>query len=1106
MKLTCTVILFFHLFLIQHVHAQTRVTINLQSADLKKVLADIERQSSYHFVYSERKFPEQKKVNIDVKNEEVIKILREILANSGFTYTELANHLVVIAPVDEIVKIIKVNGKVINDKGEPLPGATIKVKGSTAGTPSDLDGAFSFEAPDRSTLLISYVGYQTQEIKIAGSSPCNIKLSASNVLNEIVVTALGIQKEEKKLGYSVSTISGDLFDKAKETNIAYSLEGQVAGLSINGVNGGPGSSARILLRGVTSFGASSPLFIINGVPIDNTQRGSANEWGGADFGDGISNINPDDVESLTVLKGQSASALYGARAANGVILITTKSGKKNSGFGVEFNTNSQIDKAVNTLDFQTIYGQGENGERPVNIQSAISTGNLGWGEKLDGRPTIQFDGKYYPYSAVTDNISKFYRTGYTNTNTVAFSSGGETGNFRLSLSNLGNKAIVRNSGLARKTVNLTANQNITDKLNINVVANYISESSNLKPNLSDGPMNPNNIEYLAANQDQAALSPGLDASGSELRWGNDPYVTNPYFVVNDFVNNVSRERLISSLLAKYTFTNWLYVQARLGDDVLHDDRLTVTPTGTAYSPAGAGGIDEQSNTKRSELNMDVLLGVKHDIIKDLLNFDITVGANIRKNQYEYTKLSGSPFILPHFYSISNVSTRSSTYAFKSNETHSAYYTADFSIKNYLTLNTTGRYDAYSTLPASNRGIFTPSVSASMLFSEFLHIPALDQGKLRLSYAQTSGEPADVYITEQYYTLNNTINGVLAGGFSDSLPNLFLKPYTLTETEIGTDLKFFNGRLGVDVAYFHRKTRNEIIKGDLDISTGYARRFIGTGSTQNNGIEVQVNGVPVKTANFSWAPSFNFTYVQNKILQTDGTAASSNISFGTYRPLNASTALVKGLPGPQIMANDYLRNSSGQIIFNANGLPLAGPRVPMGSAVPKIYGGLNNTFTYKKINLSFLIDYRYGNKILSATNYNSIYRGLNKLTLVGREGGVIGEGVTQTGAKNTVSVPAEIYYQALAQNISALNVLDGSFIKLRQVVLGYNFSKGFLIRSPFDGITVSLVARNLWTIMKHSDNIDPESGFSPDIKYAGIEGASLPSTHTYGININFKLKK
>jgi TonB-linked SusC/RagA family outer membrane protein len=1106
MKLTFTLILFFNLLITPTLYAQTHVTINLKLADFKKVLSAIERQSSYHFVYSERKIPALKKVDVNVDNEDVITLLNKILANSGFTYTELANHLVVIAPVDEIVNIVKVNGSVINEKGETLPGATVRVKGSTAGTPTDKNGLFSFEAPDQSTLQISYVGYQTQEIKVTGTSPITIQLSLSNILNEVVVTALGITKDERKLGYSVTTVSGDQLDKAKETNIAYSLEGLVAGLSINGVNGGPGSSARILLRGVTSFGAASPLFIINGIPIDNTQRGTANEWGGADFGDGISNINPDDVESLIVLKGQSASALYGARAANGVILITTKGGKKNSGFGVEVNTNFQFDKAVNTFDFQTAYGQGENGQRPVNIASAISTGNLGWGEKLDGKPTIQFDGKYYPYSAVNDNIQKFYRTGYTNTNTVAFNSGGETGGFRLSLSNLDNKGIIRNSGLSRKTINLTANQNITDKLSINVVANYISETSNLKPNLSDGPMNANNIQYLAANENQAALNPGYDSNGNELRWGNDPYVTNPYFVVNKFVNNIGRERLISSMVAKYNFASWLYAQARLGNDILYDNRLTVTPTGTAYSPGGAGGIDEQSNTKRSELNMDVLIGAKHDIIKNLLNFDISGGANIRKNSYEYTRLSGSPFIIPYFYDISNVSTKSSIYNYKSSETHSAYYTADFSIKNYLTLNTTGRYDAYSTLPASNRGIFTPSVSASMLFSELVHIPGLDQGKLRVSYAQTSGEPSDVYITSQYYTINNSINGVSAAGFSDSLPNFFLKPYTLTETEVGTDLKFFDGRLGFDMAYFYRKTKNEIIKSDLDVSSGYARRYIATGSTQNRGIEIELNGTPVKTPDFTWSPSFNFTFVQNKILQTDGTAASPNISFGTYRPLNAATALVKGLSGPQIMANDYLRNASGQIIFDAAGLPIAGPRIPMGSAVPKIYGGLTNNFSFKKISLSFLIDYRYGNKILSATNYYSIYRGLNKLTLAGRENGVIGDGVTITGEKNTVVVPAQTYYQGLAQNISALNVLDGSFIKLRQVTFGYTFSKGFLTGSPFEGITVSLVGRNLWTIMKHSDNIDPESGFSPDIKYAGIEGASLPPTHTYGININFKLKK
>lgn len=1106
MKIRFTLILFFILLSILTVHSQTRVTINLKSTDFKKVIAAIEHQSIYHFVYSERKIPVLNTTDVSFNGEEVTKVLDKILANSGFAYTELANHLIVIAPTDEIVSVIKIEGFVTDENGSPLVGATVKVKGSTLGSSTDTRGFFSFEAPSQSTLAVSFVGYVTKDVKPEGPMPLTVTLTVSNVLNEVVVTALGINKDERKVGYSVTTISGEVLDKAKESNIAYSLEGRVAGLSINGVNGGPASSARILLRGVTSFGASAPLFIINGIPIDNTQRGSANEWGGADFGDGISNINPDDVESMTVLKGQAASALYGARAANGVILITTKTGKKNSAFGVEFNTNYQADRAINTFNYQNTYGQGLYGIRPATVTSAISSGNFGWGEKLDGKPTIQFDGNYYPYSAVKNNINEFYRLGYTFTNTAAFSGGNDEGSFRLSLSSLNNGSIVRNSNLNRKTFNLSANQNVTSRLNINVVANYINETSNLKPNLSDSPFNVNNIQYLAANEDQAILAPGYTSDGSELRWNGDTYTTNPYFTVNRFINDVSRSRLISALTARYNFNQWFYTQLRIGDDILYDKRKTVTPTGTAYYPGGLGGLDEQSSTQRSEFNADLLLGAKHDIIPKVLNFDLSAGANLRKNTYEYTRLFGDPFILPYFYSYSNVSIKNSSYAYKGSETQSAYYSADFSLKDYLTLSTTGRYDTYSTLPSDNRSIFTPSVSASILFSDWVHLPFLDLGKLRLSYAQTSGEPTDVYVTTQYYTTYNSINGVSIGGFSDSLPNLFLKPYTLTEMEAGAELKFSNGRLGIDMAYFHRKTRNEIIKGDLDLATGFARRFIPTGSTQNNGIEIEVSGTPIKTRNFTWNTSLNFTNVQNKILQTDGTPESANISFGTYRPLNATTALVKGLPGPQIMANDYLRNSKGQIIFDNNGLPQGGKRVPMGSAVPNIYGGLNNTFVYGKINLSFLVDYRFGNKILSATNYNSIYRGFNKLTLAGRESGVIGDGVNANGEKNTITAPAQSYYQALAQNVSALNVLDGRFIKLRQVTFGYTFSKGFLNHTPFENITFSLVGRNLWTIMKRSDNIDPESGFSPDLKYAGIEGASLPPTHTYGININFKLKK
>jgi len=437
------------------------------------------------------------------------------------------------------------------------------------------------------------------------------------------------------------------------------------------------------------------------------------------------------------------------------------------------------------------------------------------------------------------------------------------------------------------------------------------------------------------------------------------------------------------------------------------------------------------------------------------------------------------------------------------QVNSAYYTADFAIKDFLVLSTNGRYDYFSSISkAVGPGIFTPSVSASFIFSEFTHIDALDFGKLRLSYSQTSGSP-DPYANQVYYSVSNAINGTNAGSFSNQLPNVLLKPFTLSEFEIGTELKFFKNRLGLDVAYFNKKTKNEIVNSSIDISSGYTNAYVATASTQNKGIEVEIHGSPVVGA-FNWTPSFNFTYVQNKVLATDGTG--NNIGLGTYRPLNATTAFVKGMAGPQIMANDYKRDGSGNIIFGANGNAEATGRIPMGSVTPKIYGGLNNDFNYKNFNLSFLVDYRFGNKVLSATNYYSIFRGENKMTLPGRETGVVGVGVTESGAANAVNVPAEAYYQSLARNISALNVLDGSFIKLRQVTFGYNIPNSAIARTPFNSITLSVVARNLWTIMKHTDNIDPESNFAPGVNYAGIEGTSVPAVRTYGLNLNFKFKK
>ena len=865
------------------------------------------------------------------------------------------------------------------DDGSALPGVNVVIKGTQEGTVTGMDGNYTISVPENTVLKFSYIGYLNQEIEVGNQSVINVKMAVdTKQLNEVVVTALGISKSEEKIGYAISKVDGEKLSQAREVNVANSLEGRVAGLNISGTNGGPGGSSRILLRGMASFNAGSPLFVINGVPMDNSNRGSSGEWGGSDQGDGIGNLNPDDIASMTVLKGASASALYGARAANGVILITTKTGKK-GGLAVEYNLNYSVDKARNDTDFQYVYGQGQHGVRPQTVSDALGAGDYSWGEKLDGASTIQWDGNSYPYSAVKDNIATFYRAGPTLTNTISASGGGDNGTFRLSLSNLDNQSILRNSGVNRNTVNLNVHQNISDKLSVDVSANYIDEKGKNRPFLSDAPMNANNVIFLATNISQTVLQPGYDVNndGAEMTWSDDIYYTNPWFVVNQFVNNTERKRMISSITARYDFTDWLYLQGRVGYDLMNDRYFHVTPWGTAYSADRHGGLDNLSRAQTSELNTDVLLGLQKNITQDI-NFDVSLGANLRKNYFESVGISGSPFVLPYFYSFNNVVSYGRSYDITKKEAQSAYYTLDLGYKNILTLTTTGRYDTYSTLPSSNRSVFTPSVSGSFVFSELTNIPALSYGKLRASFAQTSGEPGDAYITSSYYSVGSTINGTTTGSFSSSLPNLFLKPFTLSEVEIGTELKFFNDRLGFDIAYFHRQTKNEIISGSLSPTTGYSSQYIATGSTLNNGLELLVTGAPVRGANFNWDVSFNLTTLKNKILDIYGPESNNTtLNQGTYRPLNANTALVKGLPGPQIMAYDYVRDDNGNIVIDAGGIPVQGPKVPMGSVLPNLYGGLNNEFSYKSFNLSFLIDYKYGNKILSGTSYYAIYRGLDK---------------------------------------------------------------------------------------------------------------------------------
>ncbi|WP_373397756.1 SusC/RagA family TonB-linked outer membrane protein [Algoriphagus halophilus] len=985
--------------------------------------------------------------------------------------------------------------------GLPMPGVTILNKSNQSGTTTNVDGEYSISVEPSTVLVFSFIGYSTQEITVGNRTELNITLEEdASELNEVVVTALGISKEKEKLGYSLTEVSSETMTKARETNVANSLAGRVAGLVVKGTNSGPGGTSKITLRGTPSInGTGSPLYVINGVPMDNTQRGGAGQWGGSDNGDGIGNLSPDDIETMTVLKGQAASALYGTRASNGVILITTKSGSKGGDWSASYNLNYMVENPVDFTDFQNEYGQGTGGQRPTTATDAQTTGRLAWGERMGGS-VIGYDGNQYPYTPTNDGYLDFYRTGSNFTNTVSVSKGlGSDGSFRMSVSNLDSKSIVPNSGMDRLSLNLNVDQNITDKLNVTAMINYIDQKSDNIPFLSDGPKNPNNFLFLAPNISQSIFAPGYNTdNGAETVFSDDIYVTNPYFIVNQGINDLGRKRTISALSTKYSFTENIYAMVRIGNDVSNDDFYSIDPYGLAYTANLQGNLNSRGQSTRSELNIDGLFGAKVDLTEGLV-LDALLGGNIRKNKFESVSVGGSRFVLPYLYSPFNVEAFSRGYSFSELEVHSGFYSLDFGIKDFLTLSTTGRYDVYSTLtsPVSDdNSIFSPSVSAAFLFDRFLNISAMDFGKLRVSYAVTSGDPGVAYSNQFYYSSANSYAGVPAGSSPTSLPNLFLKPFTTDEFEIGLDMNFFNNRLGLDLAYYTKTTNNEIMNASLSIASGFNSAVVATGSIQNKGLEVLLTGKPIQTSDFTWTSSFNITSVKNEVLSTDENNNPVNLGQNRATLGNAVTAYVVGEPGPQIRAYDYQYNPDGSIVVNEAGLPVRGELINMGSVLPTLYGGWNNEFNYKGISFSFLIDYNYGNKVLSATEFYSTFRGLNKVTLEGRESGVTNGGVT---------APAEDYYKALAQNITRTSVVDGDFIKLRQMTLGYSLPASWFGNTPvIKGLDVSFVARNLAILMRKAKNIDPEASFGSNINYTGIEGTSLPSTRSFGFNLNFKL--
>ncbi|WP_310391984.1 SusC/RagA family TonB-linked outer membrane protein [Hymenobacter sp.] len=988
-----------------------------------------------------------------------------------------------------------VTGKVTDAKNGALPGVTVLVRGTTQGASTDAGGNFSVTAADTAALVISSVGYQPQTIRVGGQSVIDVVLSeSSEALNEVVVTALNVSRERKTLGYSVTEVRGETLTQARETNVANSLVGKVAGLNVNSTAGGPGSSSNVLIRGVSSLNQTNqPLYVVNGVPMES-QPSVANTGGqydnSPDLGDAISNINPDDIETISVLKGAAASALYGYRAKAGVILITTKSAKGND--GVELNSNYVGEQIYNLTDWQYEYGQGANNAKPTTAVGAAQVGNSSWGARLDGSDVVQFDGTLRPYVAQKDNLKNFYRTGGSWTNTLAFNKSFTGGAVRLSASNLTNKAVVPNSGLDRQTFNFAGTFEPYKRLTIDARANYILEQAQNRPILADGAGNANfNVAFLPTSLDVRDLKPGTKSDGTELIFNSgNIYNTNPYFAANNFVNDTKRERLLSTVTARYVLDNGLFLQGRVGRDGYTDRFTAVTPSGTAYLTTGR--VTEVT-TQFTDLNADGLVGKAFTAGSD---FTITpnLGASYRRTKSETLQTIGNDLAIFGVNSINNAKNKASQVFPSDQEVQSLYGSMEFAYREFLFLTTTVRRDWFSTLASPGIGSklynTTPGVSASFVFSELWKPEFLSFGKIRGGYSEVSQATLPFQTQLSYAFLPATILGQPLGTISPdnvNIPNQRLRPSEATEIEVGTELAFLQNRLRLDLTYYQKKSNKEIVFAPASISSGYQGAVLNSGEMENKGVEMLLTFVPVKTGAFTWTSSLNGAYNKNTVLSL--AAGQKQSVYATSRSGVGFVGQVVGKPFGQVLAYDNKFGPDGSIELTTNGVPARGNLTSYGTAFHPWTGGWNNDFTYKGFNLGVLIDGKFGAKIFSATDYYATIFGLRKETLVNRE-----------GTFGSEDIDAATYYGTLANNVSKDFVQDASFIKLRQLSLGYSFPSA-LFGNKVQRLTLSLVARNLFFIRRLTDNVDPEGSYNAFSQ--GLELGGVPPTRTFGANLSAK---
>ena len=1057
-----------------------------------------------------------------------------------------------------------VSGTVSDPAGNRMPGVNVIVKGTSAGTSTDANGQYSISMGENETILVfSFIGFTTQEVDAGTRTTVDITLAEDlQELGEVVVTALGVERERKALQYSVTEVAGDNFTQARENNIGNALSGRIAGVNVSKIASGPAGSSRIVIRGNKTLGGQNqPLYVVDGIPMDNAgfnsasnNYGQAGIWGGQDQGDGLVSINPDDIESITVLKGANAAALYGSRGGNGVINIVTKKGSARKGLGIEVSSNFVAERVNNLTELQTKYGGGvyEGGipQKPTNVQDAFNWGQQSWGPALDGSPAMGIDGVERPYSYAGDNWDRFYETGKAWTNTLAITGGGETQTFRLAVSDLRSDAIIPNSGFDRTNVTVSTTGRYGDKLTLDAKVMYSNEYAKNRPTVSDSPGNaiqaiwirpPNiNVNDLRGDPNKlGAISEGVDTAillvygqggdakfaGQELLPAADNWGQNPWWAAYQHVNDDKRDRIIASGQLRYDITSFLYVSGRMGMDWYTRRNTQLVPEGVGYQ---LGGELTEGEDRVREINMEWMLGFNKTFNK--LNVNAFVGGNKMERSSERLRAVGNGFNVPFAAFINNAEQRNFDYGYRGSGINSLFGSAEFSYNDIIFLTATARNDWFSVLNPENNSILYPSVGASFVFTDAMEtLPSwLSFGKVRASWAQVGIANIAPYDANLTYSLNSAshtgFDGVprtmatfsSAQSNNGNIPNPDLKPALSTEIEFGLDARFFDDRIGVDLTFYSQKTTDDILRATISRASGFGTTDVNVGELENKGIEILLTGTPVR-GDLTWDVSLNLARNRNKVISL--IEGVEELVLEEPRSRNVFIKHIVGQPFGMITGRVQQVAPNGQLMFmnDSSGRPLPTDEyVPIGNALPDWTGGFNNSFSWKGINLTFLIDFKFGGEIFSGTNNRLVQWGLHEQSLIGRAGeqplhvaGVMNIGTEDAPEYATIDrdlTPDEAreYWDAVGGETTAISdmfIRDADYVKLRQITLGYSLPRALLNNTPFQNVTFSIVARNLAILYKDIENVDPESNYSANAGAQGLEYFGYPSTRSYGFNLN-----